>query len=448
MKHRILVGAFLFFTLFNFQLNAVPTSTWIVNPDKISCFGSDKQKWLADALSKSHIHIAYDKNLNVIPADLIPSRPQTLTSLVEGKHASIYLITPSLEELHIGIVVKDMLALKGNGLKEFRKMLKHVAFCFQSLGYGDYLAFCDFGKKYQLSSGKIMKGQCWEMIPLGKNCVASKSGEYLLAPKIWRNNYVLFNQTPEFKKVNPTVVSQFIKFFRSHLKEDNAYPCYFCHETLPWKIHIRDLKNARKMATDRMLVTLKQFGAVQISDSSDVQKSNSLSTNDDHNEAFNCYRNQDRKTCAFCDQAVLKKQGMIHSQGIRVIYNRNAYSKNAHFMIIPQAHQESLHCLDAHQLKNAIQWAQKISFVLDDKKNLVWFCQNGPRAGQTVPHSHIHVLRRPNPLYFSMLIFNELASNTLKPYGEKEFQTSRLWIHSRLTELGYNAISERAHSHP
>jgi len=84
-----------------------------------------------------------------------------------------------------------------------------------------------------------------------------------------------------------------------------------------------------------------------------------------------------------------------------------------------------LHCLTKDQFAEAIQWAQNISFILEDTQDLVWFCQNGPRAGQTTPHTHLHVLKRPDPVGFPIKILNDLTGNETKPVEEKDYQRNR-----------------------
>ena len=434
MKQGIFTTFLLFFlAVGNFVSHAATSSTWVVNPDKMTSFDVNKQQWLAEALAKSRVKIIYDKTIKAPDSDSVPVHPQSLTLLVKGKYVSVYLITPSLEALHVGLVVNNMLTLKGEALQEFNHYLRNVAQTFQDLGYGDYLAFCDLGKKYRLTSGGGMKGNCWEMIPLGKGYVENKDGNYTLAPKIWRNNYMLFSNTPEFKQHNSYAVLQFVKLLKAHIGHMVPHAPTFCKATLPWKIHIADLEMAKQRAADRVLVTLQKRGAVQVLESEDATD---LTSSTISNEGFKCDRVQELAKCDFCKPDILKKQRMVHGKMASVFYNRNAYSKNAHFMIIPNDHKESFQCLGENQFKETLEWAQKMSYVIGDTKNIVWFCQNGPRAGQTMPHTHIHILRRPDPLYFSMLVFDELKSNKLTPYGEKEFESSRIWIHERLKTLG------------
>jgi len=427
MKYRIIAFFFLFILVFSpVPSHALSSTTWLINPDKIPSFGVDEQKKLAEGLARANIRVVYDPSLKMERSSSLPSHTPFLTPLIQGKHVCVYLITPSLEKLHVGLVVKDMLTLKGEALQEFRRTLQDVVHCFQTLGYGDYLAFCNFGKTYTLASGEALKGQCWEMIPLGKGYVSNKNGVYELAPKIWRNNYVLFNQAPNFKENNPILTAQFAKLL--HARSTHGTPCSlsFCKETLPWKLHITDVELTKEATIKRIFMALQTIGAVKAICSSDptLVKDEGAQVHT-HESEFNINSTQERATCAFCNKTILKKQEMLSGNHITILYNYIPYTKDAHFLILPFQHTENLHCLTKDQFAEAIQGAQNISFILEDTQDLVWFCQNGPRAGQTTPHTHLHVLKRPDPVGFPIKILNDLIGNTTKPVEEKDYQRNR-----------------------
>ncbi len=400
-------------------------STWVVNPNKVPAFDSDAQLQLVETLAKLRIKVIYDKNLNgVITA--LPTFPQHLTLLVKGKDVNVYLITQGPEELHIGLVVKDMLALKGKHLQEFRTMFQHVVHTFQLLGYGDYLSFCNFGKKYFSTSQKTIDGHCWEMIPLGKGYLSNKNGPYALAPKIERNNYVLSNKIASLKKPNPSLVAEFVKILCSRMAYDTPNAPFFDEETLPWEFHITDLDLAKDAIINRILEALHALGAVHVLPSSNAGKISKKELE----SAFNVNLLKRRETCAFCNQEIIKKQEMVRGKNIVVLY-----TKDGHFLVTPLEHYESLHALPEDEFEEAIQWAQNTSLALGNT-NLVWFCQNGPRAGQTVPHTHIHIVHPLNPILVPLKILSVLTASILKHVEEQEYQANRTWILKRLKSLG------------
>lgn len=434
MYRRIFkVFFFLTFGFYGFNSQIIGQATWIINPDKIPSFDTHKQKNFGETLSRANVHVVYDKNLKSEAFELLSPCTQYLTPLVRGKYISLYLITPSLEELHVGLAVQDMLGLQGDALEEFRQMIAATAYAFQVLGYGDYLAFCNFGKTYWLTSGFPVEKRCWEMIPLGKGYVTEKSGGYELALKIWKNNYVLFNQTPYLKDINPFLVTEFINLFQSYMAGNVSCPSFFCQDTLPWKLHITDVEEAKKAGLTRIFTALQNLGAVQ-----EVSTNDAIETLTGERE-FNPNPVKTRETCVFCKQDVLKKQEMVSGPKVTVLYNYLPYTKDAHFLLVPFQHQESLHCLEKTQFEEMIHWAQKLSFILGKTKELVWFCQNGPRAGQTVPHTHIHVLHRPDPLSYSLQLLNILSGNKPESVSEKDYQRNREWIHKRL----YNSLTAK-----
>ncbi len=426
MKQR-LASLFFFITL-TFGALAGYASTWVINPDKIASFDETHQDQLVESLSRYKIGVIFDKALKADPSDLVPIRSQTLIPLVSGKYVSVYLVTPSLEELHIGLVVNDFSTLQGEALQEFRKMLREVVQTFQDMGYGDYLAFCDFGKTYHSTTGGLIKGNCWEMIPLGKGYVTNKEGMYQLAPKIWRKHYVLFDKTPHFKKENKESVSRFRRMLQSRLTHNMSHSPSFCKPTLPWTIQISDLKEAQQASRECALAELQKAGALYSSAPADKGQGHSKCP------MGTCLL--DRESCVFCKKEVITSEEMLRTKKMTVLYNDDPYTKNAHFMVIPLKHEESLHCLPPDQFDEMIQGAQKLNLALSDIKNLVWFYQNGPRAGQSVPHMHLHVLHRPDPVTLSIKVLNELAGNKDKPEGPKDYHMTQRWLLERFKTLG------------
>lgn len=401
-------------------------STWVVNPTLVPNLDISKQQEFAEALSHADIKVIYDKTLKVETSTHLPESPQSLTPLLKGKHVSVYLVSPSLEELHVGLVVKDFLSLKGKALQEFIHTVKAVVAAFQDLGYGDYLAFCNFGKTYISPSSKNLKTQCWEMIPLGKGYVVNKNGDYALTPKMWRNNYVLSNQVMNVQEPNQKTIKEFKALLKSYLFGKRNYPSSFCQETLPWKIRITDLKETKEALCQRLLTSLQDLGAVKIIDSSQNLQEEGTSTLSEILEGeFSHFDEKTREGCAFCKQSILKKQEMVSSPTVTVLYNYLPYTKDAHYMVVPFQHVESLHCLEDSILAETIEWAQKISLIMGDQKNLVWFCQNGPRGGQTTPHFHLHVLHRPDPVFFPIQILNNVTGNQTKQVEKKDYEINR-----------------------
>ncbi len=420
---KFCASVFLAIALVFASTNGNTASTWIINPTKLPSCEKANQDEFAETLSKADVKVIYDASLKQGDLKLPPKPLQSLTPLLKGKYVTAYLITPSLEELHIGLVVKDFLTLKGEALREFNAMLKSTVASFQELGYGDYLAFCNFGKTYRAVSDKTTVGQCWEMIPSGKNFVTTKNGGYEFAPKVSKNNHMLTDQLPDFKKTNSAMVAQFVKLLKSHFYDKTPYPSTFCKGTFPWKTHITDVEDSKRAVLDYALAFLQESGAVQVIDSSEESKKQALLSQGEGK--LSTVIEGTPKTCAFCQESVWKKQGMAKGLNASVLYNRAALRKNAHFMAIPHLHQENLHCLNEVTFNETIEWAQKISHVLGDKKNLVWFCQNGPRSGQTVPHVHLHVLLRPDPLRYATLLLKYLTRDKYNFAEEEECQIVR-----------------------
>jgi len=67
-----------------------------------------------------------------------------------------------------------------------------------------------------------------------------------------------------------------------------------------------------------------------------------------------------------------------------------------HTLVVPKKHSENLYTTDADDLRYTIETAQKVARALKkigaDGVNIIM--NNGPVAGQVVPHAHLHVIPR------------------------------------------------------
>lgn len=101
-----------------------------------------------------------------------------------------------------------------------------------------------------------------------------------------------------------------------------------------------------------------------------------------------------RNTCPFC---VLEHDRIRHENDAFYVIRDGFPISQGHTLIIPKSHTASLFDLDPEQflsLQQAIHWAKS---DLDhefspDSYNLG--VNDGPAAGQTVPHLHVHIIPR------------------------------------------------------
>ncbi|KAF8323136.1 diadenosine 5',5'''-P1,P4-tetraphosphate asymmetrical hydrolase [Clavulina sp. PMI_390] len=85
-----------------------------------------------------------------------------------------------------------------------------------------------------------------------------------------------------------------------------------------------------------------------------------------------------------------------------------------HVLVVPQRVVPRLSDLSPEELADVFQTAQTVSQVIEkafDGESMTLACQDGPAAGQSVPHVHIHLLPRK---------FVDFAGDNDKVYPELE----------------------------
>jgi len=100
--------------------------------------------------------------------------------------------------------------------------------------------------------------------------------------------------------------------------------------------------------------------------------------------------------CNFCDQSVLKRQGIYKGDRVLVIYPRSPIIRE-HFMIIPTRHVEILEELNEEELLESTKVVNKIFLVFKKKEGASGFnlfTNIGKKAGQHVSHFHWHLFIR------------------------------------------------------
>lgn len=110
--------------------------------------------------------------------------------------------------------------------------------------------------------------------------------------------------------------------------------------------------------------------------------------------------NRTLKSCAFCNKDTIKTQSLAITENFFILLNYAPFGgihDNAHFMIVPKKHSEDWRSLNNKQLEEFY----KISYALVNaiaeclkipKHKTIGYLQNGLNTGQTVPHSHFHIL--------------------------------------------------------
>jgi diadenosine tetraphosphate (Ap4A) HIT family hydrolase len=107
--------------------------------------------------------------------------------------------------------------------------------------------------------------------------------------------------------------------------------------------------------------------------------------------------------CAFCSPVTREQQTLFSYKGFTVLVNHVPYlgvAQAAHFLIVPQGHLEDWCQLSLEQiyhyrrLQTALVRAMSQCYAMPCQQ-VMTLLQNGNCAGQTVPHTHMHVLFKP-----------------------------------------------------
>ncbi len=100
----------------------------------------------------------------------------------------------------------------------------------------------------------------------------------------------------------------------------------------------------------------------------------------------------------FCDPEVIKKQMIIAGEHVYVLLDYAHFrliGDKPHFLIIPKEHRSTFKELTEGEYLESMAFARKIAryFKAQDAANtLHLFHKNGERAGQTIPHWHLHLI--------------------------------------------------------
>lgn len=100
----------------------------------------------------------------------------------------------------------------------------------------------------------------------------------------------------------------------------------------------------------------------------------------------------------FCDPSIITKQCIYEGNMMRVLFDYSRYrflGDDPHFLIIPKEHKAVFTELTKEEYQEALTLAQKIACYFADLSPsyvIHLYHKNGHRAGQTVPHWHLHIL--------------------------------------------------------
>lgn len=142
------------------------------------------------------------------------------------------------------------------------------------------------------------------------------------------------------------------------------------------------------------------------------------------------------KPCAFCSVEVLDRQTLYQGSTVAVLNNYRPLQPG-HVLIIPQRHIarfDQLTMEEHEEMRYTINKVQKAFEKVYGTDEYLLSLQNGPKAGQTVPHLHFHMIPRTKSNVITKLkLWGTMLTNT-------EFLTSSL--NDEQLELAYRPLRE------
>ncbi len=153
-----------------------------------------------------------------------------------------------------------------------------------------------------------------------------------------------------------------------------------------------------------------------------------------------------KKPCLFCNAELLSTQSVFENAKTRVLYNLRPFVKGAHFLVIPAKHRSRFIDLSSGDFCEMMEMAKAVIStmeILHGRNDAILYVQDGFVVGQTVFHSHIHVLLPPDPirhLFFSLsyedfptpsLEYFEMLRAKMTPILKKEYFAEPTSLHAQ-----------------
>ena len=141
------------------------------------------------------------------------------------------------------------------------------------------------------------------------------------------------------------------------------------------------------------------------------------------------------KACAFCLERIVSSQLIYESEFSYLLYNYKPSMPGMHFLIVPKRHVHSSDKLTEEEIQDMHELAIKLTQAFEQKmkrSDVKMYIQDGPSVGQTVAHSHMHILATPSsPLKDILFGMNYDAE---KCYSREEMKPFIEWVISFFKE--------------
>lgn len=135
--------------------------------------------------------------------------------------------------------------------------------------------------------------------------------------------------------------------------------------------------------------------------------------------------------CPFCEINNLQKH-LVYQGAHASILTTYKPAVPGHLLLIPNRHVKTFDQLNSEEVQEIGELVKKVHLLYKSRfqaTDYLLIQKNGPLAGQSVPHVHIHILPRTKDISMVSFIFRFLIVGILKPYNEHEMDDYRRLVH-------------------
>ena len=354
----------------------------------------------------------------------------------DESEASVYLAPYPFSPHHLLIVAKrkshSLEELPATVMTELESTRELVVHALQSLyGYRGYFCFSCSLRKQEPFRDHF----CMELIP----STSSHAEPFVsdLSEKLLRFDYLLYRHRKSRDPLPLHSASAHCRVIRRKIQEIKrlkraALTSNKARTTLPWNLRWTHIEKAWNQAANQFLYTLEQEGLPLHPEQIGYSAVAVDKTDQQDQGEFAVPQEKTLKiaTCPFCDPSVISQQAVYTGKRMNVICNAWPLHEEFHFLITPK---EERHIEDWQQLsKEELEEANRITAALfstirelSGPGEITTWISNGIEAGQTIPHTHRHVLKIPTRTSYYRTLINRLSGITYAPLSSNQVHQIR-----------------------
>lgn len=325
--------------------------------------------------------------------------------LMEDEVAEVYLPSAPRVRHHLWVVLKrpvrSFLDVTEKEAAHMRKITHRILYSLRStFGLSAVIA-----QWHEIQSHHFPNRWTMEIIPPFSH--TDKSNH--LWDKMESNSYVLFRDLFPFSLPPPNLAMK--KIDAAFWKQELAQKPFFFSQShqneaiRSWILRASHIQSAAAKTLNNIHYLLETQGFAL----ERVQKKTSFLSN---------YYLRPVTGCPFCSAKTIDSQSVFETDLSRIFYNFKPAVPQAHFLLIPKRHVTHTESLTEREVRDLHNLAQKLTSALKKqfkRSDIHMYTQNDSSVGQTVAHTHMHVLLTPQPLKYMLFSLNYFREKTLLP---------------------------------